>query len=292
MGMYLTNPHLPHVRMDAVRLVRQGWTTRAVARHLGFAQGTIVKWVQRAPDDRMARIIPTRSCRPHHHPNQLPTGTVQAILEYRQRTGRGAEFLHYVLNRDGCTVSLSSVKRVLRRHGYTNHSPWKRWHRSVPRPRAETPGTLVEIDTIHSGQHNDRLYVYTLLDVCSRWAFAAATARITTHRSLRFVTRAGQVAPFPFRCLQSDHGSEFSTWLTNRLQARGMTHRYTRIRTPTDNGHLERFNRTIQEECLARLTRSLRAWQRGIPEYLHYYNTERPHLGLQMKTPLEVIPSY
>lgn len=292
MSMYTSNPNLPRVRMDAVRLMRAGWTTRAVARHLGFAQGTIVKWVQRAPVNRQARIIATHSCRPHHHPKELPHTTVQAILTYRQRTGRCAEFLHHLLVRDGYAVSLSSVKRTLRRHHIPAHSPWKTWHRSVPRPIPNTPGTLVEIDTIHNGEHADRLYVYTLLDVCSRWAHAAVTERITTHRSLRFITAAATAAPFSFTCLQSDHGSEFSAWLTMQLRSRGLTHRYTRIRTPTDNGHLERFNRTIQDECLSRIPRSLRSWERSLPEYLRYYNTERPHLGLQMKTPLEVIPRY
>lgn len=67
---------------------------------------------------------------------------------------------------------------------------------------------------------------------------------------------------------------------------RGLAHRYSRIRTPDDNARIARFNRTLQDECLSRLTRSLRAWQTGIPDYLHYYNAERPHMGLRMQTPL------
>ncbi|PIR80860.1 IS6 family transposase, partial [Candidatus Kuenenbacteria bacterium CG10_big_fil_rev_8_21_14_0_10_39_14] len=27
-------------------------------------------------------------------------------------------------------------------------------------------------------------------------------------------------------------------------------------------------------------------------EFIHYYNTERPHMGLNMKTPMEVVQSY
>jgi len=197
-----------------------------------------------------------------------------------------------MLARDGYRVSLSSVKRTLQRHELANHSKWKKWHQYVPRPEPAQPGALVEIDTIHDGQHDDRLYIYTLLDVCSRWAFAQVAERITTHRSLQFIEAARQQAPFSFQTLQSDHGQEFSKWLTVQLQARAITHRYTRIRTPTDNGHLERFNRTIQDECFSRVARSLSSWQRVLPEYLHYYNAERPHMGLHMRTPLEVIPSY
>ncbi|NMB47877.1 transposase, partial [Candidatus Kuenenbacteria bacterium] len=41
-----------------------------------------------------------------------------------------------------------------------------------------------------------------------------------------------------------------------------------------------------------RTTRSLRVWQKEIPEFIHYYNTERPHMGIGMKTPMEVVRSY
>lgn len=278
--------------MQAVRLVRTGLSTRRVARHFGFDHSTIVRWVQRAPENPKAWIIPTRSARPHNHPRQLSGDLVQTILAYRARYRRCAEFLQFMLQRDGCGVSLSSVKRTLQRHGLVNHSRWKKWHQYVPRPAPEKPGVLVEIDTIHDGRPGGQLYIYTLIDVCSRWAFAAAAERISTHRSLRFIARARKQAPFSFQTLQSDHGSEFSKWLTVQLQARAMMHRHCHVRSPAENGHLERFNRTIQEECLRRTPRSLSNYQKAISEYLHYYNTERPHLGLQMRTPLEVVQSY
>lgn len=60
------------------------------------------------------------------------------------------------------------------------------------------------------------------------------------------------------------------------------------MRKSSDNGHIERFLRTLQDECLNHLPRKLRVYQKEIPEYIHYYNTERPHLALGMKTPLEV----
>jgi transposase InsO family protein len=158
----------------------------------------------------------------------------------------------------------------------------------------EKPGILVEIDTIHEIMPS-RLYVYTLLDVCSRWAYAIPSLRISTHHSLGFVERARESAPFSFSTIQSDHGSEFSKWFTKRIVERGMSHRHSRIRTPNDNAHLERFNRTLQDECLRHVPYSLRSWQKEIPEYLEYYNTKRAHMGLDMKTPTEIlkaIPSY
>ena len=251
---YSKNPHLPGVRMDAVRLVRSGWSTRKVARHLGFSQAAIVQWMKRAPADLRARVIPTKSSRPWHHPRELDPELVRIVIAYRHRYRRGAEVLRELLRRDGIAVSLSSVKRTLQRNELTRFSRWKKWHQYPPRPLPEAPGILVETDTIHDGPHDARL-----------------------------------VAPFVFKTLHSDHGPEFSKWFTKRILERGMAHRHSRVRQPNDNAHLERFNRTIQEECIIRLPRKIVVWRKEIPEYLRWYNEERPHLGLAMKTPAEKI---
>lgn len=289
---YTTNPHLPRLRMEAAKLVLQeSWSTRQVARHTGFNQSTIVRWVGKARHTNR-NIVPTESSRPSHHPKQLSDELLSTVISYRQRYQRCAKVLHYLLLKDGYQVSLSSIERILRRFQMVNHSKWKKWHKYPPRPIPLKPGVLVQIDTIFDGEVKDRLYVYTLIDVCSRWAYALPQERINTHHSLRFVKKAQHISPFSFQTLQSDHGSEFSKWFTKRINEYGLAHRHSRVRKPSDNGHLERFNRTLQEECLSRVPRQLRLYQKEIREYLRYYNTERPHMSLDMKSPLEVMRSY
>jgi transposase InsO family protein len=289
---YTNNPQLPHVRTEAVRRVRAGESIRKVARHLGYSHAAVINWLKRAPADPRARVIPTISSRPRHHPSELSSELVRAVVKYRERYRRDAFFLHHLLRKNGYEVSLSSVKRTLKRNGITRFSKWKKWHVYPPRPVPEKPGILVEIDTIVDGSYTDRLYAYTLLDVCSRWAYVIPSAVINTHKSLRFVERARLSAPFSFATLQSDHGAEFSRWFTKRIMEHGLSHRHSRVRQPNDNAHLERFNRTIQDECLSRIPRNFRLWQKEIPEYLRYYNEERPHMGLDMKTPIEKIAEW
>ena len=288
---YSKNPNLPRVRIQAVLLVRKGWSARKVGRHLGFHHTAIMRWVRKAKLLRSGPI-PTLSSRPHTHPNQLSDEIVEAILDYRRRYRRCAQVIHYLLVKDGYKVSLSSVKRTLKRHQCSRFSRWKKWHKYPERPKAEKPGVLVQIDTIWDGLAKNRLYVYTLLDVFSRWGYAWPTDRATTHRSLSFIKKAQNISPFRFLTIQSDHGSEFSKWFTKQITSQGYSHRHSRIRTPSDNGHLERFNRTLQEECLNRIPRRLRVWKKEIPEYLSWYNTKRPHMALGMKSPIEVVTSY
>lgn len=291
---YSTNPKLPKLRMEAVMKVHSGAGIRAVARYYGYQPSTVMRWVKRADRDYLhgANTIPTESSRPKSHPDELSDEVVQAILDLRKQTRRGAEFIHHILKKDGVKVSLSSVKRTLRRHGLTKYSKWKKWHSYPPRPLPSSPGQLVQIDTIHDGAVGSQLYIYTLLDVCSRWAYAAPAERITNRDSLRFTHGAVATLPFKIKTLQSDHGPEFAKWYSKQLTASGISHRHSRVRTPNDNAHLERFNRTIQEECISRLSRNLKAWGKGIPEYLHYYNHERPHMGLNWQTPEQVLRSY
>ena len=285
---YTTNPHLPRVRGEAVRLVQQqNWSTRKVARHLGFSQSAIVKWCKRA-EKRGYGSIPTKSSRPKSHPAMLSHELVERIVAVRLEHNRSAEVVHEELKRRGMTVSISSVKRTLDRGMLLKkRSPWKRYHSTFERPLALKPGDLVQADTIHLAiDGKTRLYVFTLIDLYSRWTYARAYARMNTRIALAFVKRAQTVAPFLFDCIQTDNGPEWSTHFTERVQAR---HRHSRVRRSNDNAHIERFNRSIQEECIDKFPVDLTAINRGLPEYLKYYNNQRLHFGLKLHTPKEII---
>ncbi len=286
---YTTNPHLPRVRGEAVKLVRLGWSIRKTARHLGFEPSTVMRWVHKGTDLRQNNIQ-TESSRPHHHPRELSPEIVNAILRCRKKHRRCSEVIHYFLKQEGIDVSLSSVKRTLKRHGLLkSRSPWQTTCKSPQRPEVAQAGDLVEMDTIHihtiTGQ---RFYVYTLLDVHSRWAFAEVTERINVRRSLAFLKKAKAAAPFIFKMLQSDHGSEFSK---SFRQHAGM-HRHSRVRRPNDNGHLERFNRTLQEEGFRDLPEDFRTYRHAVRRYIPFYNDERPHLALNFLSPTQVLRSY
>lgn len=282
---YTKNPHMPKVRMEAVKLYRKGWSARRIGRYLGFHHTAVMKWVRKAPEDGRF-VIPTKSSKPKHHPGELRRDLVDKIIAQRKKHGRCAEVVHQELIVQGIDVSLSSVKRTLDRHYLLNkRNPWKKLHISDPRPKALKSGDLVQIDTIHLMYNKrQRYYVYTLLDVYSRWAYAEAQPRANTWTSIDFVKRAKRKAPFEFLMLQSDHGSEFSKTFTERIKT---NHRHSRVRRPNDNAHLERFNRTIQQELLSKLPKDINTINKVLPQYLKYYNEDRLHLGLNLKTPIQ-----
>lgn len=275
-------------------MLRSGYSSRQVARHFGFDQSSVVRWNQRYKEEYLSlhAHLETRSSRPHHHPNELSQEVIDAIVEERLKHNRCAEIVHANLTDKDIRVSLSSVKRTLRREELIKpKSPWKRFRPHIPRPLALFPGALVQLDTIHFIRDDGtRYYVYTLIDLYSRFAYAEYTERFSQKNSLEFVLRAEKAAGFKFKMAQTDNGPEFGRWFSDQLGYKGIQLRHSRVRKPNDNAHIERFNRTIQEECG-------KMWieenlQRRINVYLNYYNNERKHLGINMQTPREVMQRY
>ena len=78
---YTTNEKIGAVRVKAIRMLRDGKSTREVSRYLGYAQSTIVKWNKRRYEARQnTRELPTRSSRPHTSPRRTPREIEGMIL--------------------------------------------------------------------------------------------------------------------------------------------------------------------------------------------------------------------
>lgn len=281
---------MPAIRRNAARLVFKGWSARKVGRYYGYHHTAVMKWVKEAMIIGDVPI-PTRSSKPHSHPKELSSNVVKKIIEKRKAHGRYADALYQELKNEGIQVSLSSVKRTLdRNYLLKKKSPWKRFHPHQDRPIPLKPGDLVETDTVHlMVDKKKRIYVFTIIDVYSRWAYAECHEKMSSKISLNFVRRAQESATFRFNMLQSDHGPEFGNWFVTQVQK---LHRYTRIGKPNDNAHIERFNRTLQEECLDRIPVNVRKINCALKIYLQYYNHERLHTGINFLVPMQMVPRY
>jgi transposase InsO family protein len=288
---YTSNPHIAKVRRDAVNLVKhREWSMRKVSVKFGVEPSTIMRWCRKDFCGGF-RLIPTESSRPHTSPNALKKEIVEAIIRKRNGRRRCGQVIHQELKREGIVVSLPSVQRTLNRLGLLKkRSLWKRPHDFTLRPIVTHSGALIQVDTIHILlPEGNRLYIYTLIDLFSRWAYAEVVSKIGAQESVTFLTRALKNAPFKFEMIQTDNGSEFSIWFTHALLRKGISHRHSRVRKSNDNAHIKRFNRTIQEECLDHTANTLKNFKKEIPLYLKYYNAERLHMGINYQTPLEVL---
>ena len=241
-------------------------------------------------------LIPTYSSRPQTSPHAVSARIVARVLELRTQLKRCAEVIWYhITHTDGICVSLSSVRRILRRHHYFDGARKKRVRPDNPRrPHVTKPGELVETDTIHyiCPLTKTRRYVYTAIDLYTRMAYAEVHSRILPGLAALVALHASREFGFDLRMVQADNGPEFSRYFEQVLRSNGIPTRHTRLGRPNDNAHVERFNRTIQEESLgSSITHktTTKQIQRKLDEYLEYYNFKSIHLGLQMRTPAEML---
>ncbi len=150
------------------------------------------------------------------------------------------------------------------------------------------PGHLVALDTIERFVHGCRRYVITFEDIYSRFSFAWATNSHASKAAEEFFDLCLKV--FPFSCnflfVLTDNGSEFKKHFSERLKQLHLTHFHTYPKTPKMNAHLERFNRTIQEDFVDYnewFLLSPMEFNEKLIDYLIFYNTLRVHCAFQNK---------
>ena len=227
------------------------------------------------------------------HPHTLAEDLVQLVLDVRDQIKRCAEVVWHHINKILCiNISLSSVRRILKRHHRMVKPKYhrNRKYKSIPRPRILGPGDLVEIDTIHlfNPISKQKRYIYTVIDLYTRMAYARVYGDLKPGHSIDAITEAEQYFGFKFKTVQSDNGLEFSRYFETKLEAKGIQIRHTRLGRPNDNAHIERFNRTIQEECTGPYyleSESLKKLDNKILGYIDFYNYKRIHLGIGYRTP-------
>jgi transposase InsO family protein len=317
---YSINPNLPKARAVAMQLlVCDQLPLSVVANKCGVHRTTIYRWkqkwdklnedVQFDNPNRPTRIysrnnhlvrctwrIPTTASTPRTSPTALSDEIVRCILATRAKLQRCAEVVwHHLVTVLGVIVSLSSVRRTLKRNHCFDGSRKKRVRPDNPeRPWVKEPGDLVQTDTIHHvDPHSGRkLYYYTVIDLYTRMTYVTVSTKLRQGLAAETVLEAQDKFAFAFNVVQSDNGPEYSRYFEQTLKRVSIPTRHSRLGRPNDNAHIERFNRTLQTECIGyywNKQQTLKTQQDRLTAYLAYYNHERIHLGLQLRTPISML---
>lgn len=287
---YTSNPYLGKVRRLAVNDVKyRRMSYQQVALKYGVTKSAVCKWVQRAPSDHRI-FIETKPSRPHHHPDELDPKIVQRILELRERYKRCAPVIHAYAAQEGIQISVSSVGRILQRYGVTHSKRKPHWGTNPHRPISDALGALVQMDTMHVVKADySRFYIYAVIDTFSRLGYAEYQPRIPQKTSTQVLFKAKEYFGFPFSTVQTDNGPEFKHGFGFSLALANIQVRHSRVRTPNDNAHVERFIRTIQDECFNGKMPKEHTVSDQLKEYIEFYNTKRLHLSLDFMTPTQIV---
>ena len=199
----------------------------------------------------------------------------------------------------------STIGRIIKDNGGLRVYPQKVSHfgkikaikrvKKIRKPKgfkARHPGHLIELDTIVKFVHGMRRYVITFIDVHSRFSFAWAYANHSSASASDFFDKVQKVFPYPIERIQTDNGSEFAKHFSQKIKDLCLTHYHIYPKTPQHNAHIERYNRTLQEEYINYHMSELMnpdKFNRNLMDYLLWYNTKRPHWSLNSQSPLQFL---
>lgn len=116
--------------------------------------------------------------------------------------------------------------------------------------QVSNPGDLFQVDTIVRFEHGIKRYLLTAIDVKSKFAFSYAYKNHSSRSASDFVGKLIQVTPYPIKAIQTDNGCEFLKEFDHAIAKNGIVHFFTYPRCPKQNGCIERFNRTLQEDVV------------------------------------------
>jgi len=154
------------------------------------------------------------------------------------------------------------------------------------------PGDLLEIDMIVKFVWGVKRYIITAVDIHSKYTFAYCYERALSGNARDFFQKLQQAFPFKIRAVQTDNGSEFHKYFDQYLKGQKTIHYWNYPGRPYKNGHIEKYNRTIQEEFIdwnEILLEDVQQFNRKLMDWLLWYNTGRFHWSLKLETPVDYL---
>lgn len=279
-------------RLNMCRLaVEQRHSVSTLARKFRVSRKTIYKWLDRYDKEGDIGVFDKRRT-PKSSPRIVSQDVVDAVVRLKNKyPDWGPRKLHKLLVDDigDSACSRSSVERILSRAGLSEIRESAPLLEEVGRFEREEPNDLWQADFTapFALGNGSKVWPMPILDDHGRYCVgllaAPACAGVYALDCLRAaMSTYGQ----PVQIL-SDHGSPFGTSrsyvsaFTAFLWACGVEHIQGRYAHPQTQGKLERFNKTLQLECIRRHDYdSLEDWSKCFEDYRQVYNNIRPHQSL------------
>lgn len=276
-----------------------------VVRELSIHRSTVYRWMRKAQrryDNKrmlilMARGLRRSSAKPKHIKYAIDREQGNRIIELRKQYGATAEKIAFQLE---LLVHHRTVHRFLKRMGLVREYGYHR------RPRFQ--------DTVHMHVSNTKTigylqmdvkvvtpelsglpwtcYEYAVIDIFSRYKDAVILNQLDQDGSIVALLEILPRLPFKPMFIQTDNGLEFQKRFHEFCLAQGLDHHHIHKQNPNENAVIERSFRTDEEEFYFRLPKRPEHYDElriRYAEYLAYYNYERIHLGINFKTPYQVV---
>ena len=291
-------------RLQFVARLLEGEGMSDVCRSFGISRKTGYKIYNRYKQFGLEALC-DRSRRPVRYANQLPFQTEQMIVRLKREKPRwGARKIRELLVRrlagDVRIPATSTVHAILDRHGLVKRARNRRRSKTqgTALSNASSPNDLWCVDykgefKLGNGQY---CYPLTVTDQVSRCILMVEAHQSTKQiNALSAFDRLFRERGLP-KAIRSDNGLPFASpnglynlsklsvwWL--RL---GISIERIQPGKPQQNGRHERMHLTLKQETTRPPGLNSLQQQARFDEFLHEFNTQRPHQALDMKCPAEL----
>jgi putative transposase len=217
----------------------------------------------------------------HHHPT-FGYRRLWALLRYQ----------------DGLVVNRKAVYRVLKQNGWFVHqriaTPRPRARGWVSRARRSNERWAMDLTHIPCGQ-DGWAHLAAVIDCHDRevigYEFALRSRAKEAERAVEAacLARYGTLRPSGAPVLRSDNGLIFqSRRFRQACRDYRLQQEFITPYTPEQNGIIERFFRSLKEECVwQHVFQTFDEARRVIRDWMQWYNWERPHQALGYRSPVQ-----
>ncbi len=226
-----------------------------------------------------------KSQRPSKLPVKFSEADKEVVCDIRKKFGYGSKKIRIQAQNEGVDMSISTVKRIIKRTGLSKGSKmegialkpkWVRFERPYPNDMWQIDGD----------KNDDGTWKVPVVDDCSRYSLGVyEIEHNTTEAMITILEDCIRKHGKPKQIL-TDNGpefggpngwaSEFDKW----CKRRGIIHIRSGVHKPTTVGKISAMQRTIQAE--------LPHWKGDLELWRMMYNHERPHESLRGLTPAVV----
>jgi len=205
------------------------------------------------------------------------------------------------------TPSVSLIGKIIKRHNlffqrpaFGYHDPgrkkpqFKKKERVKKAPKPEEGG-YIQGDTVEIITSDWlRRYTISFIDVRLKIGYSKTFTGKLSRYALECFKEFEKFLPktVKIKAVQTDNGSEFEGEFERHLEKKQIKHLWTYPNCPKINSVIERYNRSIQEEWINSYLDEIddpKQFNKRLREYLYFYNNQRVHESLGLKTPAQVV---
>lgn len=300
--------------------LEKGMPITELSKLSGKHENTLYLWKANYLKAGMAGLL-DKSKAPLSHPNEYSEEVKNCIRFLRaeglekEKRHIGEKLIHErLLKRYGIYAAHSGIGKFLSRGGLIPAEKKQRRAKKerIKKCKIHEPGELMQMDVKYAVKSYAGYWFYEFdaIDYVTGLVWGEIYEIQSNLESILFLKSMKKKMPFLLKGVQTDNGSIFTNYYTGYKKSSdpqnprlhpfdllckelNLNHYLIDPGKPAQNGKIERFHRTVEQEFYQTNNfKDLNSLRKKFRDYLYYYNNEREHSALDYLTPLEKLQTF